>query len=78
MASAGGKGIQGHLHRLVSDGVESHLKSRVHALFGHLGQLGMFILRQARIAGIVGVRIDQRCGARAERAIHEPFQHAGV
>ena len=71
-------GVEGHGGGLVADGVEAKLEACLRALDGHLVQLRLRVLGQARVAGIVGVRRLQGGGSRAERAIHEALQEAGV
>ena len=78
MASAGGKCVERHLHAFVSDGMEAHLESGEHTRFGHLVQLGLIVLWQAGVLGIIGVRLKE-CGCvRAERPVHKGLEHAGM
>ena len=63
---------------LVADGVEAELESGGGAFDGHFVELVLRVLRKAGVVGVVGVRRFHRGGARAERAIHEAFEHAGV
>ena len=74
----GGKGIERHLHSAIADGVKADLESGRGALDRHAIQLGLLVPRQAGVAGIVGIRRQQRRRARAERAVHEALEHGGV
>ncbi len=58
--------------------MEADLISRQHPLLRHRIQLGRFVLRQAAVFRIIAVGFNQRGRLRAERTIHEAFQHAGA
>ena len=73
-----GEGVERHLCRAIADGMKTQLKSGGRALHRHAVQRRLLILRQAGVAGIVGIRRQQRRRARAERAVHEALQHRGV
>ena len=71
-------GVESHGGGLVADGVKAELEAGLGAFDGHLVQLGLGVLGQAGVAGIVGVGRFHGGGAGAERAIHEALQKAGV
>ena len=54
--------LQGHLHALVADGMETDLESGAHTLLRHLVQLGLLVLRETGIARIVGIRFEKGGG----------------
>ena len=70
--------VESHGGGLVADGVEAKLEAGLRALDGHSVELRLRVLRQAGVAGIVGEGRFHGRGARAERAIHEALQKAGV
>ena len=55
-----------------------NLEAGLRALDGHFVELCLRVLGQAGVAGIVGVWSFHRRGSRAQRAIHEAFQQAGM
>ena len=74
----GGESVERHLHGAVSDGVKADLESGRRALNRHAIQLVLLVTRQAGVAGIVGIRRQQRRRARSQRAVHEALEHGGV
>ena len=62
----------------VADGVKAELEAGSGAFDGHRVELGLVVARDAGVAGIVGVGRVEGGGARAERAVHEALEHAGV
>ena len=72
------KSVERHLRGAISNGMKTDLEAGQGALDGHAIQFALLILRQAGVAGIVGIRRQQRGRARTQRPIHEAFQHGGV
>ena len=70
--------LQRHGDAAVADGVKAHLEAGRGALRCHLIERRLLELRQAGILRLVGVRRQHGRRVRAERAVHEALQHAGV
>src|ERR1019366_4635709 len=66
--------VERHLHGAVSNSVKADLEAGQRALDGHTIQFALLVLRQAGVAGIVGIGCQQRGRARTQRTIHEAFQ----
>ena len=70
------KGVERHVIGAVADGVEAELEAGDGALGGHLVEVVLLKARDAGVRGLVVVGRFHRCGAGAERAIHEALEHA--
>ena len=68
--------VERHVIGAVADGVEAELEAGDGALGGHLVEVVLLEARDAGVGGLVVVRRFHGCGAAAERAVHEAFEHA--
>jgi len=57
---------------------KADLKPGSNAIFRHLVELCLIVLWESRIAGVVGVRLQQCCRSRTERTVEEALEHAGM
>ena len=74
----GGESIKSNAVRAIADGVKSELKSCAVALDGHLFQTVRFDFKNSRGARVIRIWREHRCGARAERAIHDQLCLSGL
>ena len=72
------KSLQGHLDATVADGMEPHLEPGSGPVIYQRVELRLRVLREPGILRIVAVGFQQRCCMRAQRTVHEAFQHARV